>query len=29
MPTIGVDFKIRNIEVDNKQVKLYIWDTAG
>jgi Ras-related protein Rab-1A len=29
MPTIGVDFKIRNTEVDAKQIKLQIWDTAG
>ena len=29
MPTIGVDFKIRNQEVDNKTMKLQIWDTAG
>jgi Ras-related protein Rab-1A len=27
--TIGVDFKIRTIEIDNKVVKLQIWDTAG
>ena len=27
--TIGVDFKIRNIELDQKKIKLQIWDTAG
>ena len=27
--TIGIDFKIKNIEVDQKRVKLQIWDTAG
>jgi Ras-related protein Rab-8A len=27
--TIGIDFKIKNIEIDNKRVKLQIWDTAG
>ena len=29
VPTIGVDFKIKSLEVDNKLVKLQIWDTAG
>lgn len=27
--TIGVDFKIRTIVVNNERVKLQIWDTAG
>ena len=29
LPTIGVDFKIKQWNVNNKQVKLHIWDTAG
>jgi len=27
--TIGVDFKVRILEVDGKKIKLTIWDTAG
>jgi Ras-related protein Rab-8A len=27
--TIGIDFKIKNIDIDGKRVKLQIWDTAG
>lgn len=27
--TIGIDFKIKTIELDGKRVKLQIWDTAG
>mmetsp|Transcript_59636 Transcript_59636/g.81497 ORF Transcript_59636/g.81497 Transcript_59636/m.81497 type:complete len:203 (-) Transcript_59636:92-700(-) len=27
--TIGIDFKIKNIDLDGKRIKLQIWDTAG
>lgn len=27
--TLGIDFKIKRINVDDKKVKLQVWDTAG
>jgi len=27
--TIGIDFKIKTVEIDGKKIKLQIWDTAG
>ena len=27
--TIGVDFKVKHLDVNDKRVKLTIWDTAG
>ena len=27
--TIGIDFKLKNIQLDGKRIKLQIWDTAG
>ncbi|XP_029307926.1 ras-related protein Rab-13 isoform X2 [Cottoperca gobio] len=27
--TIGIDFKVKTVEVDGKKVKLQVWDTAG
>ena len=27
--TIGIDFKIKNLVIDNSKAKLQIWDTAG
>ena len=29
MNSIGVDFKLKNIEIDSRKIKLQIWDTAG
>lgn len=28
-PTIGVDFKLKFVDVNGKRLKLTIWDTAG
>ena len=27
--TLGIDFRIRTVEIDNKRCKLQLWDTAG
>lgn len=29
LATIGVDFRFRTLPVNNRRVKLQIWDTAG
>ena len=27
--TIGIDFRIKTVELQGKKIKLQIWDTAG
>ena len=27
--TVGIDFRVKNIELDGRKLKLQIWDTAG
>ena len=29
IPTVGIDFKVMNITLDGKRIKLQMWDTAG
>jgi small GTP-binding protein len=29
LTTIGIDFKVRHVEINDTKVKLQIWDTAG
>lgn len=29
LTTVGVDFRIKEIEIDGKKIKLQLWDTAG
>ncbi len=29
MPTIGIDFRVKIADVENKRLKLQLWDTAG
>ena len=29
VPTIGVDFKVKTLDINDKKVKMQIWDTAG
>ena len=28
-PTVGVDFKLKHVDVDGTRLKLTVWDTAG
>src|SRR5690606_29605252 len=27
--TIGIDFKVKRLEINNKPLQLHLWDTAG
>eukprot|EP00116_Pleurobrachia_bachei_P018549 sb/3478811/ len=29
MPTIGIDFKIKTVELYGKRIRLQLWDTSG
>jgi len=29
LATIGVDFKLKNMNINNKRIKMQIWDSAG
>jgi len=29
MATIGIDFKVKTIEINGMRIKMQIWDTAG
>jgi len=29
IPTIGVDFKMKDIKIRDKNVRVQLWDTAG
>mmetsp|Transcript_11264 Transcript_11264/g.20360 ORF Transcript_11264/g.20360 Transcript_11264/m.20360 type:complete len:210 (-) Transcript_11264:771-1400(-) len=28
-PTVGVDFKVKSMKIDGKNIKITLWDTAG
>lgn len=28
-PTIGIDFRVKNIKIQDKTIKVQVWDTAG
>jgi len=29
VPTVGLDFKLRGLEIDNTKIKLLLWDASG